>query len=134
MGECGKAPQTDDAEASLGRTRSHTVEEQQSAITADAIALTERDNVATALRDLQPGEIAVVSCAPETFTVQIHEPVPYGHKFAVVPIAQKGEVLKYGEVMGRATSHIAPGSHAHVHNIESLRGRGDLENQDDHAV
>jgi hypothetical protein len=31
-----------------------------------------------------------------------------------------------GEVIGRATQAIPTGRHAHVHNIESLRGRGDL--------
>jgi len=34
-------------------------------------------------------------------------------------------VIKYGEVIGRATKDIGEGTHAHVHNIESLRGRGD---------
>lgn len=41
---------------------------------------------------------------------------------------QKGEyIYKYGEIIGKATKEILAGYHAHVHNIESLRGRGDLE-------
>jgi altronate dehydratase small subunit len=36
-------------------------------------------------------------------------------------------VLKYGQVIGRATRAIAPGEHAHVHNFDSARARGDLE-------
>ncbi len=35
-------------------------------------------------------------------------------------------MLKYGQVIGRATADIAVGEHVHVHNIESTRGRGDL--------
>ena len=35
--------------------------------------------------------------------------------------------MKYGQPIGRATAAIAPGEHVHVHNIESLRGRGDLD-------
>ena len=35
-------------------------------------------------------------------------------------------ILKYGETIGRATEDIPAGRHAHIHNIESLRGRGDL--------
>jgi len=31
-----------------------------------------------------------------------------------------------GEAIGRATQAIAPGDHVHLHNLESLRGRGDL--------
>ena len=37
------------------------------------------------------------------------------------------KILKYTEVIGQATKEICVGTHAHIHNIESLRGRGDLE-------
>jgi altronate dehydratase small subunit len=57
--------------------------------------------------------------------VTMGQTVNYGHKFAVRDIAQGEDVLKYGEVIGRATAAIPTGTHAHVHNIESLRGRGD---------
>jgi altronate dehydratase small subunit len=40
---------------------------------------------------------------------------------------KKGDdVIKYGEVVGRTTATINIGDHVHVHNVESLRGRGDL--------
>ncbi len=35
-------------------------------------------------------------------------------------------VIKYGEIIGRATCDIDVGDHVHVHNVESQRGRGDL--------
>ncbi len=92
----------------------------------DAIMLTARDNVATALRDLASGEMAVVGVMDETRHVAICEPIAFGHKFAAVPVSTGDLVLKYGEVIGRATRDIPVGAHAHVHNIESLRGRGDL--------
>ena len=92
----------------------------------DAIMLTVRDNVATALRDLTRGEMAIVGVMDETRRVAISEPIAFGHKFAVTPVSQGDLVLKYGEVIGRATRDIPTGGHAHVHNIESLRGRGDL--------
>ena len=39
----------------------------------------------------------------------------------------KGEnLIKYGEAIGQATQDIEEGQHVHVHNVESLRGRGDL--------
>jgi len=38
-----------------------------------------------------------------------------------------GNIYKYGEIIGRATQLISKGSYAHIHNIESLRGRGDIE-------
>jgi altronate dehydratase small subunit len=92
----------------------------------DAIMLSVRDNVATALRDLGKDDVAAVGVRDETRRIPIREPIPFGHKFAVSPLRAGDLVLKYGEVMGRATRDIPVGAHAHVHNIESLRGRGDL--------
>jgi altronate dehydratase small subunit len=93
----------------------------------DAIQLKEKDNVATALRDLAAGEEAVVGIQEETVKVTLSDAIPYGHKFAVRNIRKGQDVFKYGEVIGRATAAIRAGAHAHVQNIESLRGRGDLE-------
>jgi len=92
----------------------------------DAIMLHVRDNVATALRDLAPGEEAVVGMQDEVRRLRLRQAIPFGHKFAAVDIAAGEQVLKYGEVIGRATQAIPAGCHAHVQNIESLRGRGDL--------
>ena len=36
-------------------------------------------------------------------------------------------IIKYGEIIGKASKPIKTGEHVHVHNIESTRGRGDLE-------
>ena len=66
--------------------------------------------------------------AAKPFVVQ--EFISYGHKFSVKDIALGENVLKYGEVIGRATQEIPAGAHAHIHNIESLRGRGDLETRE----
>lgn len=58
--------------------------------------------------------------------VPLKDPIPYGHKVAIRPIAEGEHIIKYGEVIGGASRAIAPGEHVHVHNMESLRGRGDL--------
>jgi len=91
----------------------------------DAILLRPEDNVATALRDLLPGNVAVVGIMEDCREVAMTQAVNYGHKFAVADIANGEDIIKYGEVIGRATAAIPAGAHAHVHNIESLRGRGD---------
>ena len=93
----------------------------------DAIQIKEMDNVATALRDLEPKERAVVGIGERFQECIIAQPIPYGHKFALKEIGAGEDIVKYGEIMGRATQGIPVGSHAHIHNIESLRGRGDLE-------
>ena len=92
----------------------------------DAIMLRENDNVATALRDLSAGEEIVVGVQEGSMRVRVGQAIAFGHKLAVVEIGTGENVLKYGEVIGRATQTIPKGCHAHVHNIESLRGRGDL--------
>ena len=93
----------------------------------DAIALRDADNVATALRELAAGERVVVGVRERTIAVCVRQLIPFGHKLALTEIPQGADILKYGEVIGRATQRIPAGTHAHVHNIESLRGRGDLE-------
>lgn len=84
------------------------------------------DNVATALRNLETGEGASVGIGQEIILISLVEPVEYGHKFAIKDIVQGEDILKYGEIIGRATADIATGAHVHIQNVESLRGRGDL--------
>ena len=93
----------------------------------DAIALRDTDNVATALRELAAEEEIVVGILDRTVPVRVRQAIPFGHKVALTDIPQGANIVKYGEVMGRATQAIPTGAHAHIHNIESLRGRGDLE-------
>lgn len=52
--------------------------------------------------------------------------VPYGHKIALTDIPKGGRVMKYGECIGAASADIKKGEYVHVHNMEALRGRGDL--------
>ena len=48
--------------------------------------------------------------------------VPAGHKVAVRPHATGEAVRRYGQIIGFATTPIAPGEHVHVHNL----GMGDF--------
>ncbi len=92
----------------------------------DAIMIKPSDNVATALRELSPGDIARVGIGKDTKEITIRDNIAYGHKFATRDIVQGEHIVKYGEIMGCATLDIGAGFHAHIQNIESLRGRGDL--------
>lgn len=92
-----------------------------------ALAMDARDTVAVAVRELAAGDIAVVGMPDGTTqTVTLAEAIPFGHKFALVPMAAGAQVIKYGERIARATANIAPGQHVHIHNATSQRGRGDL--------
>lgn len=92
----------------------------------DAIILNEADNVATAVQALKAGQEAVVRCNRTLRRILINEDIEYGHKFSVRDVRSGEEIVKYGEVIGRAIADIQAGCHAHVQNVESLRGRGDL--------
>ena len=92
-----------------------------------AIAIKKQDNVATAITDIPAGREAVVGVGEQTLVIPVSQDIAYGHKFALRPIAKGEAVLKYNCVIGRATCNIDAGQHAHVHNMESLRGRGDLD-------
>jgi len=85
------------------------------------IILDDRDNVATAIEDIPEGA-KVVSKGGESTTV---EPIPFGHKVALVDLPDGTEILKYGEPIGLALGDIGQGACVHVHNVDSQRGRGD---------
>ena len=61
-----------------------------------------------------------------TGSLEVRQPTPHGHKVALKAIHAGEHVIKYGVPVGRTTVAVALGEHVHVHNMESLRGRGDL--------
>lgn len=97
----------------------------------DALILHPEDNVATAIADLEAGYEAICRIGEDTECCPLTGDIPYGHKFARTAIAEGQDIIKYGEVIGRASRPIARGEHAHVQNIVSLRGRGDLGEKGD---
>ena len=90
-----------------------------------AMVLNAKDNVGTLIDTVSAGERVTLTGA-RTDTIEVREGVPFGHKCALDRIASGDDIIKYGQVIGRAIHAIAPGHHVHVHNVEALRGRGDL--------
>ena len=84
------------------------------------------DNVGIALKNLDVGIVLNLKAGNRRLTARLTDPIPYQHKFSLVPIALDEDIVKYGEVIGRATQRILQGDHVHIHNVESLRGRGDV--------
>ena len=86
------------------------------------------DNVGTAvLEPIQTGDH--VGCNGDLQRPRGHRAGPdiaYGHKIALMDIAEGDTVLKYGLSIGPASCDIKEGEHVHAHNVESNRGRGDL--------
>jgi hypothetical protein len=85
-----------------------------------ALLLDDDDNVAVALRELCAGEFLEFGDR----AIQVGEVIRSGHKVALMPITVGGPIIKYGEVIGRATAPIEPGRHVHVHNLVSARISG----------
>jgi len=87
-----------------------------------ALVMHSKDNVATAISELKPGEMVSVLIGSERLEVKIRDNVPFGHKFAIKHINKDGIVFKYGQSIGVSTSAINVGQHVHTHNLKSLRG------------
>lgn len=92
---------------------------------ARALVLHEADNVGTLMHPVAPGDVAEVS-GRSTGSITVTSEIPFGHKVALRAIPLGDNVIKYGQIIGRASVAIAPGQHVHVQNVESGRGRGDL--------
>jgi altronate dehydratase small subunit len=94
-----------------------------------AIVMDSKDNVATLLTDVNANDVVQVMMGDKTTETKVREKIPFGHKFSTETIIKGQDVLKYGEIIGRATQDIGEGQHVHVHNVESLRGRGDISHK-----
>ncbi|GAB2765847.1 UxaA family hydrolase [Sinomonas soli] len=80
------------------------------------------DVVAVAVRDLEPGPVeGGYLRGPASVTVELHDPVPLGHKLALADIKAGEDVIEYGLRIGVATEDISLGSYVHIHNVRSAR-------------
>ncbi len=94
-----------------------------------ALKVDEKDNVATIFANgITDGTKVVIRDQKGTSCeTEVIGDVPYGHKIAVCPIRKGESVIKYGESIGAASADIQEGEYVHVHNMEAMRGRGDLK-------
>ena len=76
----------------------------------DTIRLDASDNVVTATRALEAGT--------QVETVTTTGLIPSGHKIATQAIPKGGEIRKYAQLIGYASTDIAPGDHVHTQNTE----------------
>ncbi len=81
------------------------------------------DNVAVALADdLKAGESVEI----DGMSVVLREDIARGHKFALRPLAEGENVIKYGYPIGHATEAVEAGAWIHSHNLRTNL-RDDLE-------
>lgn len=81
------------------------------------------DFVGVAVAAIEPGERVVGIHLDDDSPVEVEalDPVPLGHKIAVVAAGDGETVLEYGVPIGRAAGGFRVGSHVHTHNLRSAR-------------
>ena len=96
-----------------------------------ALKVDSTDNVATIFAsDIKDGTtVEVRDSAGNSQTLTVIGDVPYGHKIALENIPKGTSLIKYGHVIGAASREIQAGEYVHIHNLEALRGRGDLNKE-----
>lgn len=93
-----------------------------------ALKVNDKDNVATIFaNDVVNGmDVLLRDKKGNEEPLRVIGNIPYGHKVAVRTIRLGESIIKYGEEIGVATADIQKGEYVHVHNLDSMRGRGDL--------
>jgi len=86
------------------------------------LVINPKDNVAVALTEIKAGEKISIEVGGKQIEITARSDIPFGHKLAIKKILKGDEVVKYGEVIGKATADIEVGEHVHVHNVKSLVG------------
>ena len=89
----------------------------------EAFTIEPADTVAVALRDIVGGACVRVRVGADVRQVLARNPVPLGHKLAIIAMKKGSNIIKYGAAIARATHDIAVGEHVHVHNAVSNRAR-----------
>jgi len=94
------------------------------------IILHPQDNVGIIKKDVKKGEMIVIDKEEFRNSFKVRENIPYRFKVALKDIHIGDKIIKSGEIIGKAMQEIKKGEMVHVHNIEGLRGRGDLKNKE----
>ena len=94
-----------------------------------ALKVNDKDNVATIFANgiLDQTEVEIRDKAGCAEKICVKGDIPYGHKIAIRNICKGDLIIKYGEEIGMASTDIVKGEYVHIHNLESMRGRGDLQ-------
>lgn len=88
------------------------------------LAHSPKDNVAVvAIEGLTSGTKAmgVVTENNTTFSVDVKDDIPIGHKVALTDLKEGDTVIKYGQDVGRMVAPAAKGRHVHTHNLKTKR-------------
>ena len=91
------------------------------------LLISAKDNVATALDNIEAETEAPVRLGKELKHIKALEEIPFGFKMACADIAQGGVVIKYGHSIGIASLPIRKGELVHIHNLRGVRASTDQD-------
>ena len=86
----------------------------------NALLMDPSDNVVTCVNEVAAGQSVVYRKGDATLTLIAQEDIPYCHKIALVDIPEGGEVIKYGESLGKTNAAIPTGHWVAHHNLFSV--------------
>jgi hypothetical protein len=96
-----------------------TMPVERTEMLCNSILLNAADDVATAIVELQKGDIGRFANSGEIIEIPIRTLIPRFHKFAIHDLHKSKLIRKYGEVIGQMTEDAVVGSHIHDHNLVS---------------
>lgn len=86
----------------------------------NAIMLDPTDNVVTCVKEIKAGEEVKYRYGEEIYSLKAEEDIPYCHKIALKTVEAGGEIVKYGELIGKATEKIEKGRWVSHNNVYSV--------------
>lgn len=75
----------------------------------NALLMDSRDNVVTCVQDVEAGGQVIYRKNGQTCTLTAKQAIPACHKVALTPLAEGEDVIKYGELIGRAKASVEEG-------------------------
>lgn len=91
---------------------------------ADCIVLHPEDNVATVIKKTSGGDVLTIANAQmeEIGEITATDDIPFAHKISLADLRAGEKIIKYGEVIGKASADITRGNYVHIHNVISIEG------------
>lgn len=85
----------------------------------NALLMNAVDNVVTTVTEIAKGENVCFMKGSECVVLKAVEDIPYCHKVALMDMPVGGEIIKYGESLGRLVQKISQGGWVNDHNLKS---------------
>lgn len=89
-----------------------------------AIRLRPGDNVAVVIQPVSAGQRVEITGPGDPVSVVARADIPPYHKLALAAVEDGSPLTRNGIAIGMATTSIETGDWVHIHNLVSLRGRG----------